>query len=1048
MKKFLASLLCVMMVVCFMPSMAWAEEAVENCPNGDSCTEHAAVIGNSHYKTLEDAISVANTETGDVTVTMLNDVVLSKDLQIGSGNSNHTITMDLNGKNIDGGTAFQIYTAGNASVELIGSGTIKNEKTSNPKSAYDAPLRIYDGTTVILDGINVVGDYCAVKNSGNLTVKKGIITGTTFGIGCFGSGTTIIGMSGGSNDDIIVKAQEQALCTAANTGQAGMNVTVNGGLFTTTGKEWDDCPAYWAGHGTLNIYGGTFRNETSGTGAAALLQKNGTVNVYGGSFQSKDGIKLVAQSDSTEMTTYIEGGEFTGTRSGIYIDASNSTNMNGLTKYSVTISNGVSVPKFTGETEKGLYSKENGLGSKKLMTVSGGTFIGETSTTISSYLDDDYMFDETTCTVVEIPPVAEINGNQYTTLSQAIKDAKDGSIVKLLRDVNLSDTVTIKSNITLDLNTYTISSKKGSVIFQNEGSSSLVVKDGTITNTSDGKVFVWSGDGELTLTNAKITAEKARAIQIEGNAAVTVDKDSVITGNDHSIYIRGSSQPKLKIYGIVTAGEFEAIVTNPSDGTPIIEIYDGAKVSSDEWAAIWIQKPTILKIYGGTIEGGKDVALLGEKENDEEPNVQVGLHPETFVKGGNFIGDIVIAENTHPFITGGTFSSDVLKYVVEGYNEYKYSDDKYVVTSTAPVNSSGYNTWTKGEDGIYTESYAAPSVPPVTPTAPSDNVTNSGASGTDNATTTADININVSADGTADAVVDQTTADKIIDKATSNQSTEVVIDATTAAGKAESTTITVPTETVQQIVEKLDADVTVKTDAAEMTLDQTAINAIASQAAGSNLKIIVEKTKDETTQMHFELKVVSNGVVIGDFKGGNVKVTVKLNEALKSLSEKNLVCVYIDDAGKYTKIGGVKNSDGTYTFTTTHFSSYAIMAEDEADKIISDQNEALIEAVKSFKLVARSANAKAPSGKKAIKVTWFAKDGSELNFDGYEIYRSTKKNSGYGTKPIYKTTKSLQYFNTSAKKGTRYYYKVRGYKMIGGEKVYTPYSLKAIRTAK
>ena len=112
-----------------------------------------------------------------------------------------------------------------------------------------------------------------------------------------------------------------------------------------------------------------------------------------------------------------------------------------------------------------------------------------------------------------------------------------------------------------------------------------------------------------------------------------------------------------------------------------------------------------------------------------------------------------------------------------------------------------------------------------------------------------------------------------------------------------------------------------------------------------------------------------------------------------------------------------------------------------------DDNAALIEAVKNTKLVARSANAKAPSGKKAIKVYWFNKDGSELNFDGYEIYRSTKKSSGYGIKPIY-TAKKTQYFNTSAKKGTRYYYKVRGYKMINGEKVYTSYSLKAIRTAK
>ena len=108
---------------------------------------------------------------------------------------------------------------------------------------------------------------------------------------------------------------------------------------------------------------------------------------------------------------------------------------------------------------------------------------------------------------------------------------------------------------------------------------------------------------------------------------------------------------------------------------------------------------------------------------------------------------------------------------------------------------------------------------------------------------------------------------------------------------------------------------------------------------------------------------------------------------------------------------------------------------------------ALIESVKNTRLVARSMYAKAPSGKKSIKVYWFNKDGSALNFDGYEVYRSLKKDSGYGTKPIFKTTKA-RYYNTAIKKGTKYYYKVRAYKVINGEKVYTQYSLKAWRTAK
>lgn len=107
---------------------------------------------------------------------------------------------------------------------------------------------------------------------------------------------------------------------------------------------------------------------------------------------------------------------------------------------------------------------------------------------------------------------------------------------------------------------------------------------------------------------------------------------------------------------------------------------------------------------------------------------------------------------------------------------------------------------------------------------------------------------------------------------------------------------------------------------------------------------------------------------------------------------------------------------------------------------------ALIEAVKNTKLVARTAMSKA-KGKKAVKVYWYAKDGSELNFDGYEVYRSLKRYKGFGQKPFFKTA-NAKYYNTSIKKGTKYYYKVRAYKVIDGEKVYTDWSTKAWRTVK
>ena len=111
-----------------------------------------------------------------------------------------------------------------------------------------------------------------------------------------------------------------------------------------------------------------------------------------------------------------------------------------------------------------------------------------------------------------------------------------------------------------------------------------------------------------------------------------------------------------------------------------------------------------------------------------------------------------------------------------------------------------------------------------------------------------------------------------------------------------------------------------------------------------------------------------------------------------------------------------------------------------------DDNAALIEAVKNTKLIARSAMSTA-KGKKAVKVSWYAEDGSDLDFDGYEVFRSLKRYSGFGTTPIFKTSNE-KYYNTAIKKGNKYYYKVRAYKVIDGEKVYTDWSTKAWRTVK
>ena len=123
------------------------------------------------------------------------------------------------------------------------------------------------------------------------------------------------------------------------------------------------------------------------------------------------------------------------------------------------------------------------------------------------------------------------------------------------------------------------------------------------------------------------------------------------------------------------------------------------------------------------------------------------------------------------------------------------------------------------------------------------------------------------------------------------------------------------------------------------------------------------------------------------------------------------------------------------------------MAEDEADAAIAAQTEA----IKNIKIKLSSKQIKTKSGKKAVKVTWTAAAGDKT-LDGVEVYRSTQRYKGYGKEPFFTSTKGGNkgsYINTkSLKKGTRYYYRVRGYILVNGEKVYTDYSTKAWRTVR
>ena len=105
------------------------------------------------------------------------------------------------------------------------------------------------------------------------------------------------------------------------------------------------------------------------------------------------------------------------------------------------------------------------------------------------------------------------------------------------------------------------------------------------------------------------------------------------------------------------------------------------------------------------------------------------------------------------------------------------------------------------------------------------------------------------------------------------------------------------------------------------------------------------------------------------------------------------------------------------------------------DRIAELEKQLLQKQIEDLEIQASSKYGKS-SGKRYITVSW--KVSEEIDGLKYQVYKSTKKSSGYSKVT---STGSLSYKNTSSlKKGTTYYYKVRGYKSIGGKTYYSAWS--------
>ena len=302
------------------------------------------------------------------------------------------------------------------------------------------------------------------------------------------------------------------------------------------------------------------------------------------------------------------------------------------------------------------------------------------------------------------------------------------------------------------------------------------------------------------------------------------------------------------------------------------------------------------------------------------------------------------------------------------------------------------------------------------------------------------------------ASVSKDLGDKLLDQAVSNKSDTIEITVksnetnnngsgagASAADSVKATEVELPKATVNAIAKDTNADLVIKTDNGEVVLDNKTLETIAGAAKGDTVTIVVgENTQLKETQKPAEKIVGKNGTLfdlvakIGEkhlhqFEGGKAYVTLPMPDKLKG---KDILVIYIDDNGlcKILNHSVVKIGAEDYIrFTTTHFSTFAVVDKDEAERLIKEQNAAHVkELMQSAKFKVTTTK----TSKKSVKVQVAAKSSKTMISDikslgytvKYQFYRSTKKDAGY---KLLKTSSKNSFISTKGTKGRKYYYKAR-----------------------
>ena len=637
---------------------------------------YVAEYNGTKYETLQKAIDAASQKNGGQTeVKLLCNLTITETVNFAKEYSAGSVLLNLGGYTLtgEGCRALQI----NKGSLYLENGTVTS-------------TGIIDSSSVIRIGSNEE-TYNGATPMLYMQKDAKVVAPESYGVTIFGSATRGEKLKVMSNAEIIATGPSPA-------------ISGNGGANYNT----DDRTSGWKAE---EIIIGENAVISAANNYAIYHPECGTLNIQGGTITGTGGIQMCSGtlkiSNSPKITANGSADyDYTGDAGVVYDAAAISVINRGYPQgpATVTIKGTPTVTAANGEVIHAFtWSNSNKTDGE---WAEAGDYINVSGGTYNKQFNEAYLAADCTLVTnseggytVEQKKVAEYNGTQYTSLSQAILDANSSgakATVKLLDNVTLTSDLGIGGTeaVTLNLNMKTLTLDGAQIYTQ--GSAAVTINSGTIkcidTPTSgsanDFAIQVMSGSS-LTLgaTSADTVTIKSAYGVYNAGGTLTVGH-ATITTDGWSVAVNDSASKT----GVVTIGEGAIISSQNGNciGTmvgskPNVTITGGQLTSNgtawDAGVIYWASEGT-LTITGGTFtassaEGSTAAAVYQKNGTVKISGTTAKLlgNNALVVKSGEGSTGTMITE-----LSGGTYSTEPKEaWVVNGYRAIENTDGTYTV---------------------------------------------------------------------------------------------------------------------------------------------------------------------------------------------------------------------------------------------------------------------------------------------------------------------------------------------------------------------------------